>query len=327
MVLIDLVVGSAPGLEASTWPLPPAAPAAPGRSRSYRCPKMTFVERLAQFAERARFADLSEAAREQLQIRILDALGCALGAEPILRVQAQVGELDGEGRCTLIGGGRAPPDRAALLNGALVRYLDFNDSYLAPGETCHPSDNLGTVFAAAEYASASGRDLMTALALSYQVQCRFSDEAPVRARGFDHTTQGSYAVAAGVSRALGLDRDRTAAAIALCGTAFNALRVTRTGRLSQWKGLAYPMAAACCVNAVFLAKHGVTGLLEVVEGKKGFREAIAGPFDIDWQREDLERVRDTILKRYNARSIRRRPSPRPCGCAGRAPLYRPTSPG
>jgi 2-methylcitrate dehydratase PrpD len=62
------------------------------------------------------------------------------------------------------------------LNGALVRYLDFNDSYLAPGETCHPSDNLAPGLAAAEYATASGRDVLAALAAAYQVQCRLCDE-------------------------------------------------------------------------------------------------------------------------------------------------------
>ena len=67
-------------------------------------------------------------------------------------VREQVEEFDGKGRCTLIGGGRAAPDRAAFYNGALVRYLDFNDSYLAKGESCHPSDNLAPVLAATEYA-------------------------------------------------------------------------------------------------------------------------------------------------------------------------------
>src|SRR5690606_5042676 len=115
--------------------------------------------------------------------------------------------------------------------------------YLAKGETCHPSDNLSAVLAASEYAGASGKDFLLALAVAYQVQCRLSDAAPVRAKGFDHTTQGSYAVAAGVSKALGLDAERTANALAISGTAFNALRVTRTGPLSHWKGLAYPNTA------------------------------------------------------------------------------------
>ena len=100
------------------------------------------------------------------------------------------------------------------------------------------------MLAAAEYADASGREFLTALAVAYQVQCRLSDEAPVRAKGFDHTTQGSYAAAAGVAKALGLDHEQTSNAIAIAGTALNALRVTRTGALSQWKGLAYPFAAS-----------------------------------------------------------------------------------
>jgi 2-methylcitrate dehydratase len=280
---------------------------------------MTQAEELAAFVVRASYGGLSEAARAQLKIRVLDALGCAIGAleaEPIRMLRAQLEDFGGAGLCSLIGGGasadaqgrpeqgrkggRAAPDRAALYNSALVRYLDFNDSYLAKGETCHPSDNLGAVLAAAEYAGLGGRGFLAALAVAYQVQCRLSDAAPVRAKGFDHTVQGCYALAAGVAKALGLDARRTAHAIAISGTAFNALRVTRTGALSHWKGLAYPNAAFCCTHAAFLAMRGVTGPLEVFEGRKGFMEAIAGPFEIAWESEDLERVTRTVLKKYNA---------------------------
>jgi len=200
----------------------------------------------------------------------------------------------------LIGGGKTAPDRAALYNGALVRYLDFNDSYLAKGETCHPNDNVGAVLAAAEYAKAKGSDFLVALAVAYQVQCRLSDVAPVRSKGFDHTTQGSYAAAAGISRALRLDLSKTANAIAISGTALNALRVTRTGKLSHWKGLAYPFTGFGATEAAFLAMRGITGPSEVFEGNKGFMDAIAGKFEIDWSKEDLERVTHTILKKYNA---------------------------
>ena len=264
---------------------------------------MTLVEKLALFVQQASFDNLSEAARMQAKIRILDALGCAFGAldgEPVRIIRQQIEDFDGAGHCTLIGGGRAAPDRAAFYNSALVRYLDYNDSYLAKGETCHPSDNLGAVLAAAEYAGRSGRDLLTALAVAYQVQCRLSDVAPVRARGFDHTTQGAYAVAAGVSKALGLDASHTANAVAIAGTAYNALRVTRTGALSHWKGLAYPNTAFGATHAAFLAMRGITGPLEVFEGNKGFMETIAGQFTLDWEKEDLERITHTIVKRYNA---------------------------
>lgn len=263
---------------------------------------MTEVQDLARFIVNCRYEDLSVDARQQLKIRILDSLGCAIGAldsDLIHKLRGYVEELGGNPLVHLIGGKLSSPDRAAFFNSALVRYLDFNDSYLAKGETCHPSDNLGAILAAAEYANADGKTALTALAIAYQIQCRLSDEAPVRNKGFDHTTQGAYAVAAGVSKAMGLDPDKTAHAIAISGTCNVALRVTRTGALSHWKGLAYPNTAFIGTHAAFLAHHGITGPLEVFEGNKGFK-ALAGPFQIDWSQEDLERVRKTIIKKYNA---------------------------
>ena len=264
---------------------------------------MTHAEQLAAFSSKAHYQDLSSRARVQLKIRVLDALGCAIGAlgnPTVGAILSQIEEFGGEPMCTLIGGWRTAPDRAALYNSALIRYLDFNDSYLARRETCHPSDNLGAVLAACEYSGRTGSEFLTALAVAYQVQCRLSDVAPVRDRGFDHTTQGSYAIAAGVSKALGLDAQHTAHALAICGTAFNSLRVTRTGTLSNWKGLAYANTAFGATHATFLAMRGITGPLEVFEGNKGFMEAISGGFEIDWSKEDLECVTQTIVKRYNA---------------------------
>src|SRR6266699_2321473 len=198
---------------------------------------MTQAEQLAAFVVRMTYEDLSEEARHQLKIHILDALGCAFGAlegPPIKMLRTQLEDFGGRPLVTLIGGDKTAPDRAAFYNSALVRYLDFNDSYLAKGETCHPSDNVGAVLAAAEYAGASGRDFLAALALAYQVQCRLSDVAPVRDAGFDHVTQGAYAVAAGVARALGLDPARTAHAIAIAGTAITTLRPYPTPFQPPW---------------------------------------------------------------------------------------------
>lgn len=265
---------------------------------------MTVVQDLAAFASGARWKHVSETSREALKKRVLDALGCgygALHATPIQTIREHTDDFGGNPLSSLIGGGRTSPDRAAFFNGAAVRYLDFNDCFLGRGEAGHPSDNLAPVLAAAEYAGASGADLLTGLAVAYQVQIRLSQAAPVRARGFDHSTQGAYAAAAGVARVIGLDAERAANAIAIAGTAFNALRVTRTGALSNWKGLAFPNAAFGAVHAAFLARRGVTGPMHVFEGSKGFMDSIAGRFDLDWTVEGpLEAVQMTIVKRYNA---------------------------
>jgi 2-methylcitrate dehydratase len=265
--------------------------------------KVSIVEEMAEFVTRSKYDDLSAEARVQLRIRTLDTLGCAigaLGADPVRRVRRFTGSWKREGPCTSIGGDTGAPDRAALINGALSRYLDFNDSYLAPGETCHPSDNFAAILAAAELADADGLTLLTALAVAYQVQCRMADEASVRHRGFDHTTHLAYSAAAGAARALGLDTECAANAIAMSGASLSALRVTRTGALSHWKGFAAPFTASAALDATLLAREGVTGPLGIFEGNKGLMDSITGYFTIHWEHEDLERITATILKRFNA---------------------------
>ncbi|MCX7521385.1 MmgE/PrpD family protein [Microbacterium sp. STN6] len=264
---------------------------------------MTEVQDLARFVGGASFDDLSADAVAQLKIRVLDTLGVAIGAldaEPIIAIRTLVDDLGGAPQAAMIGGGKTSIDRAAFVNVSLSRYLDFMDAYLAKGETCHPSDNLGAVLAASESVGGTGREFLTALAVAYQVQARLSDVAPVRAKGFDHTVQGAYASAAGVAKALRLTEAQTANAIAISGTANNALRVTRTGNLSNWKGLAYPNTAKEGTFAALLASRGITGPELVFEGNKGFKDSIAGPFEIDWSTEDLERVNMTIVKKHNA---------------------------
>ena len=234
---------------------------------------MTQVQQMAALAQRAAFGELSDSAKHHLKMHILDTLGCALavlGEGPIAAMRAQVDEFGGDGPCTLIGGGKASPPYAAFYNTSLTRYLDFMDNYLGESETCHPCDNFAPVLAAVEYAGGSGKDLMTALALAYQVQCRMTGAAPIMQRGFDHTTQLSFSVAAGVSKALGLTVEQTAHAIAICGAEHNALAVIRAVPISQWKGLASSQTAMGCVHATFLARRGVTGPLGVFEGPKGF---------------------------------------------------------
>ena len=263
----------------------------------------TEVQQLADFVAAARYEDLSAEAVEQLKVRVLDTLGVAIGAldaPPLIAIRELVEDLGGTPQATLIGGGRTAPDRAAFHTSALSRYLDFMDSYLAKGETSHPSDNLGAVLAAVESVGGTGQELLTALAVAYQVHTRLSDVAPVRAKGFDHTTQGAYAAAASAAKGMRLSAEQIAHAIAISGTANNALRVTRTGNLSHWKGLAYPQVAKEGTFAALLAGRGITGPEEVFEGNKGFKDSIAGDFTIDWSAEDLESVRRTIIKRHNA---------------------------
>ena len=113
---------------------------------------MTEVQKLAYFVSSRSYNDLSNEAVRELKIRLLDSLGCAIGSlkgKPIKMLKEQLDDFGGRPLVSLIGGGKTAPDRAAFYNSALVRYLDFNDSYLAKNETCHPSDNIGSVLSAA----------------------------------------------------------------------------------------------------------------------------------------------------------------------------------
>ncbi|MGO1418383.1 MAG: MmgE/PrpD family protein [Candidatus Corynebacterium faecigallinarum] len=216
----------------------------------------TEVGQLAAFVDRVSLDDLSPGALEQLKIRILDTLGVAIGAldaEPIIAIRGLIEDLGGTGQSTLIGGGKTSPEKAAFLNSALSRYLDFMDAYLAKGETNHPSDNFGATLAAA----------------------------------------------ASAAKALGLPAEQIANAVAMAGTANVALRVTRTGNLRHWKGLAYPHVAKEGTWSALLASRGITGPEEIFEGNKGFK-ALAGDYTLDWASEDLESVTRTIIKKYNA---------------------------
>jgi 2-methylcitrate dehydratase len=263
----------------------------------------TQVHQLAEFVVRSSWRDLSESAREQLRIRVLDTLGCAVGAldaDPVRRCRAHVDEMGGNPQCTLIGGGRSSIEQATFYNGALVRYLDFVDNFLAKGETCHPSDNFAAVLAGCEYARRSGKELMTALATAYQVQVRLTESAPIMRSGFDHTTQLSFSTAAGLAKALGLTVEQTANAIAIGGVDSISLAVIRAEPVSQWKGLASAHTAFGSAQAVMLARRGITGPPGVFEGTQGFMEALGQEFAIEWPCEDLEAVTRTAVKKCNA---------------------------
>src|SRR3954453_3885153 len=107
-------------------------------------------------------------------------------------------------------------------------------------------------------------------------------------------------MAAGASKALGLDEKETANALAMSGTAFQGLVTTRSGYLTNWKGLASAVEALGVINTTFLAKRGVTGPLQVLDGKNGLMESLAGKQEIEWTKGDLDLVTRTSVKRYNA---------------------------
>jgi 2-methylcitrate dehydratase len=264
---------------------------------------VTQVEALAKYAARASFADLSAQSRKALPVHILDSIGCciaALGAGPIEACRAQVADFGGDGPCSLIGGGKANPIYAAFWHTALVRYVDFMDNFLAPTETCHTADNFGVALTIADYVGGSGRDLMLAVALSYTVQSRFVDHANFMTRGFDHTTQLAFSLNTAAGRLFAMRELQIANAIAMAAVSDASFAVVRAKPLSQWKGLASAQSALEAMNTLFLARRGVEGPLQVIEGANGIDNLLHMQVRIDWDKEGYEGVLESTIKKYNA---------------------------
>ncbi len=242
------------------------------------------AERFSAYATGLRYEDLPAAATHEVKRRLLDTLGCALGAwtsEPARIARRIALKTSSAFPATVIGAGRqSSPEMAAFANGVMFRYLDYNDTYLSK-EPAHPSDNFAAVLAVAEPAGASGRDIITAAVLAYEIQCRLCDAASIRARGWDHVTYGSFSTALAAGRLLGLNQEQLTHAQGLAGTPNNAMRQTRVGQLSHWKGSAFANASRNGVFAALLAQEGMTGPSEIFEGEMGFWHQVSGPFAID----------------------------------------------
>lgn len=269
----------------------------------------TLADRLARYCRLLRFDDLPDVVVHEVKRRVLDSLGCALGAwnaPPcrVARLIAQTVELPhgatlwGTGHTTL-------PDLATFANGGLVRYLDFNDTYLSK-EPAHPSDNIPVILAIGETVHASGKRIIEAIVLAYEIQCRLCDASALRPRGWDHVTYGPFSSALGAAKVMRLSRAQTMQAINLAGVANVALRQTRVGDLSMWKACAFSNAARNGLFAALLARLGMTGPSPIFEGEKGFMKLVSGPFDLaalageTGQRPEFSRFKilDTYIKHY-----------------------------
>lgn len=234
------------------------------------------AQRLADYAVRLRFDALPAVAVHEAKRRLIDSLATAVGAMPsdafavarkcALRVSSQPG-------ATLLGGGTSSVEWATFVNGMLIRYLDFNDTYLSK-EPAHPSDNLAPVLAVGEAVGANGQALLTAAILAYEIQCRLCDACSLRKQGVDHVTYGALSSAIAAAKLMGLDQTQTTHAIGLAGVCNVALRQTRSGELSMWKGCAFANAARNGVFAATLAADGLTGPAPIFEGDLGFMKLV-----------------------------------------------------
>jgi 2-methylcitrate dehydratase len=268
----------------------------------------TLAARLAEYSAQITFEKLTREAIHETKRRFIDSFATAVGAMPseayavAKRCAARV---SGNPSASVLGGGTSSPEWATFVNGLLIRYLDFNDTYLSK-EPAHPSDNLAAVLAVGEAAGAKGRDLITAAVLAYEIQCRFCDAASLRKHGVDHVTYGAISSATAAAKLLKLDVTKTTHAIGIAGVCNVALRQTRSGELSMWKGCAFANAARNGVFAATLAADGMTGPAPIFEGDLGFFKLVAreaftpAPFGGEAGNDDGYMINKTYIKFWPA---------------------------
>ncbi len=239
------------------------------------------TQRLADYASSARYDDLSDISVHAAVQRLIDSLGCAVGAhdcEP-----ARIGRRLANGQTAgkfagrvLCFGDRLPAEAATFINSAMIRNFDFNDRY--PGG--HPSDCLGALLALAGAMRVDGKSFLASMIVIYEIFARLSDATMLSRRGWDQGYAIGIATAAGVSNLLKLSSEVTAHAVGIAATSNLPLRVTRSGELTPWKNVATAYAARNGMFAALLAAEGMSGPGSAFEGRNGLWEKVTGPFEL-----------------------------------------------
>jgi len=236
---------------------------------------------MAHWAKALKYEDLPSKTVHEVKRRVIDSLATTLGAyhshpAKIVREKAMAVS-DPKAKATVWGTPhRTLPELAAFANGAMVRYLDYNDTYLSL-EPAHPSDNISAAVAVTQQPDETGKDLILATVIGYEIQCRLCDAASLRAGGWDHVTYGAVSTALLAGKLWDLSEDQMEHALGLAGVCNITTRQTRTGQISDWKACAFSNAARNGVFAADLARRGLTGPNEIFEGPKGLIQQLSIP--------------------------------------------------
>ena len=263
------------------------------------------LARLADWGAAVSLDDFPKAAIDRAKLIILDTLGGAVAAidhPAVTPVRATLPALGEGGAASVIGhSAQCPITSAILLNGAMVRALDFNDFYWSlDGGGGHPSDNIPVALAVGEACGASGRDVLLSVLIGYEAYCRLADLMDTGSP-WDHVGVSGLAAAAMAGRLMGLDRDRLAHAMALGATYAHPLAALRRGGISQAKAVSNAICAAQGVFGALLAAQGLTGPLTALDGPFGLPATLKPAADLASivpHPGDTPRISDVAIKLF-----------------------------
>jgi 2-methylcitrate dehydratase len=276
----------------------------------------TISQTWAEYAVNLTFADLSPEAVRAAKMFLYDSFGCALGGsktEDFHILEQVFSEIGGRGECSVIGSNLQTDVRSAsLINGLAIRALDYNDVYWKQ-DPSHPSDLLPAAFCVGEREKRSGKDLLTAIVIAYELEMRLMEAAfpGIRELGLHHATLTAFASPFVAGKMLNLNAEQMANAVGICGSHNVTLGAVTAGTLTMMKNTVDPMATEAGVFAALLAQKGYQGTTPIFEGREGLFEAIGE----DWKPEVLT---DNLGKTFKITDCSIKPFP--CEALTHAPI-------
>ena len=229
---------------------------------------------LAQWACALQFEHLSPRAVHAAKMFWFDSLGCALGGsqqEDAHILLAHHKDMGGSGPCTaFVSGFKTNPVDAAFLNSHMVRAMDYNDIYWK-ADPCHPSDIICGPLALCEALHKSGKDLILATIIAYEIEqrlCEFGIPG-VREYGWHHATLTAFAAPLAAGRVLNLSIDQMIQAIGISASRTFTPGAVTAGKLTNMKNTVDPWATRMGVESALLARRGYSGPEHMIDGKEG----------------------------------------------------------
>ncbi len=246
----------------------PQTPAAAPATKEEN-PAQGLERRLAQYAAGVRYEDLPVEAVQACKRFLLDALACAFGA--VNASSARIAEatyrkaFGASGPATIIGNPHLiATEGAALINGTLIRELEFNDIYFGK-DPAHPSETISAAIACCEEAGRSGRELIEAMVVGYEAEVRLSDAYSWASRGFISSSAAAFIVPLVAGKAWRMPVDQVAHAVGISGSRQLITLAVNSGEISMMKSIGPGYSAMDGVFSTRMAAAGMTGVSRPLE--------------------------------------------------------------
>lgn len=251
---------------------------------------MGLSNRLAEYIASIKYEELPNEVVEFTKLCILDYFSSAIaGAKtpPVSKIEELVDELGGNEQASLINGGMSSVTNAALLNGASSHIAEQDDIH--KGSIIHAATVvIPAALAIAEWKNLTGKDLITAVVAGYEVCFRIGEAVTPSHYYYWHNTAtcGTFGSAAAVAKLLNLSEEQIVHAFGSAGTQAAGLwEFIEDGAMS--KQLHPGKSAMNGMIASLLAEKNFTGASKILEGKRGFFEAMSDEYDVSKITEGL----------------------------------------